>query len=109
MNNSISRLRAGILLTMAVATIFGVAVCFGGVAFGIADYLSYEDVAPSSRLSQAKSLMLHLLEFIVPSLGMYLSVMVLLTWWYYSLRPAQSPVAQANLKCPADQIAAPGR
>jgi hypothetical protein len=103
MKNSSSRLRAGILLTMAIATIFGVAVCFGGVAFGIADYLSYEDVAPSARLSQAKALMLHLLEFIVPSLGMYLSVMVLLTWWYYSLRPSQSPTGQASLERLADR------
>lgn len=104
-----NRLRSGVLLAMIVATVYGCAVLFGGVAYGVFDYLSYDDIAASSRLSQSKSLLLHLLEFIIPSLGMYLSVMVLLVWWHCSLTPAQSPVEQVIPQRLTDQDAGPIR
>jgi hypothetical protein len=103
-----SRLRAGILLTMAIATIYGGAICFAGAAYCVDEYWR-SVTAEMSWLSHAKALPLHVLSFIYPALGMYLSIMVLLVGWYCYVRPVQSPVVRANLECPADQIAAPGR
>lgn len=106
-----ARLRAGILLTMAIATIYGGGICFAGAAHCIDEYFRYDIAAASPWWTHAKFLPMHVLSFIYPAIGMYASVMVLLIAWYHCAKPRldQSPTSQANQECPTDQVAEPGR
>lgn len=66
---------------MAVATIYAGIVCMVATAYRIDEY--WESVPRELPLiAHVKGIPAHVLSFIYPELVMYLSVMVLLLWWY---------------------------
>jgi len=75
------RLRVGILLTMAVATVYAGIVCMIAAAYRIDEYWDSVPIG-LPLIAHVKGIPTHVLLFIYPELGMYISVMVLLTWWY---------------------------
>lgn len=66
---------------MAIATIYAGAICIAAANYRIDEY--WQSVpAGLPLIAHAQGIPVHVLSFIYPQLGMYLSVMVLLTWWY---------------------------
>jgi hypothetical protein len=86
---------------MAIATVFSGVVCFAGAAHSVDEYC--RGVPHGLPLiAHVKGIPLHVLSFIYPALGMYLSVMVLLLWWYFSVRPARLPGEPNCQECRED-------